>query len=81
MKNSYQDMRDHLFMALEALNDTHEKDPEQVKQDIQRAAQIANLGSVLIESAKVELAYLRQLDAAKPSGFLPMLPSSTSNTN
>ena len=80
MKNSYQDMRDHLFMALEALNDTDQKEPGQIKQDIARAGQIANVAGVLIESAKVELAFLRQVDAAQPSGFMHLLtaPNSTS---
>ena len=56
-RNKMSDLRDHIFVALERLND------ESIAQDewqaeIQKSKQIAQLGSVLVNSAKVEVDYL-----------------------
>ena len=64
-KNKIEDLRDHLFAALEAL-----KDPEK-PMDIERAKAIANVANRIIESAKVEVDYLRVTGQVTGSGFIP----------
>lgn len=49
MKNTIQDLRNHLFETIEAL-----KDPDK-PMDVQRAQAISNVAQTLIETAKVEL--------------------------
>lgn len=53
MRNKMEDLRNHLFSALEALGD---KD-EQV--DLDRMRAISDIAQVLINSAKVEVEYLK----------------------
>jgi hypothetical protein len=64
-KNGIADLRDHLFATLEALQD--KDDP----MDIARAKEIANVAKVLVESAKVEVQFLKTTGALKSTGFLP----------
>ncbi|MDA8119980.1 MAG: hypothetical protein M0Z85_08040 [Gammaproteobacteria bacterium] len=64
MKNKMEDLRNHLFTALEDLNN-----PEK-KVDLARMDAIADIASVLVESAKVEVAYIRVTES-KGTGFLP----------
>lgn len=52
MKNKMTDLRNHLFAALEALQD------EEKPMEIERAKAIADVGRVLVETAKVEVAFL-----------------------
>lgn len=68
MKNKMTDVRDHLIEQLERLKDV---EPDQLKNEIARAQAIGEIGSVLIESAKVECQYLRSVEGAVPTGFLP----------
>lgn len=62
MKN-INDLREHLFATLEALRD--EKRP----MEVERARAIAQVAQTVIESAKVEVSYMRELEA-KGTGFL-----------
>lgn len=48
MKNKIEDLRNHLFETLERLNDKDEP------MDLDRARAVANIASVVIESAKAE---------------------------
>lgn len=57
MKNKIDDLRNHLFAALEGLSDTEKP------MEIDRARAIADVSSVIIDSAKVEIEYLRALEA------------------
>jgi len=52
------DLRDHIFVALERLNDESISQDE-LQAEIQKSKQIAQLGSVLVNSAKVEVDYLK----------------------
>lgn len=52
MKNKIDDLRDHLFATLEAL-----QDPDK-PMEIERANAIANVGRVIVDSAKAEVAFL-----------------------
>ena len=49
MKNKIQDLRDHLFATLEALQDKDEP------MDIDRARAVADVAKVIVDSAKVEV--------------------------
>lgn len=72
MKNSIDDLRDHLFETLEAL-----KDPDS-PMDIKRAKTISEVAQTVINTAKVELDFV-ELTGLEASGFLdaakrPALP-------
>ena len=65
-KNKIQDLRDHLFETLEALKDKDEP------MDVARARAVAEVSRQIIDSAKVEVAFLSVTGGLKTSGFLPM---------
>ncbi len=64
-RNKIEDLRDHLFEALEALKD------EEKPMDLGRAKAIADVARAVIESAKVEVDFLRVTGGLKCTGFLP----------
>lgn len=64
MKNKLEDLRDHLFATIEGLLD------EEKPMEIARAKAVADVAQTVIDSAKVEVAFLKQVDGAKPSQFL-----------
>ncbi len=65
MKNKIEDLRNHLFATLEAL-----QDPEK-PMEIERAKAVAEVAKVVIDSAKAEVEFLRVTGSAKGSGFIP----------
>lgn len=64
MKNKIEDLRNHLFATLEALQDKDEP------MDLDRAKAIGEVAQTLINSAKVEVAFLNTVGGAG-SGFIP----------
>lgn len=65
MNNKLSDLRNHLFATLEALQD------EDKPMDIERAKAIAEVGKVLVDSAKVEVMFIKAMDGdAKSTGFI-----------
>ena len=68
MKNKIEDLRNHLFATLEALQD------EDQPMDIERAKAIAEVAKVVVESAKTEVKYLAMTGATKGTGFIPEDP-------
>ena len=64
MKNKIEDLRNHLFATLEALQDTDSP------MDVDRAQAIANVAGVIVNSAKVEMQFIR-LTGGTGSGFIP----------
>lgn len=69
MKNKMTDLRNHLFATLEALQD--KDDP----MEVDRAMAVAKVGSVLVESAKVEVAFINVMGTdAKTTGFIESRP-------
>jgi hypothetical protein len=64
-KNRIQDLRDHLFATLEALRD------EDKPMDITRARAVAEVARVVVDSAKVEVDFLKVTGAERSTGFLP----------
>ena len=65
MKNKIGDLRNHLFETLEALKD------EEKPMDIARALAVADVAKVIVDSAKVEVNFLKVTGALRSSDFLP----------
>jgi hypothetical protein len=69
MKNKIDDLRNHLFATLEALQD------KDAPMDLDRAKAIADVGRAIIDSAKVEIEFAKVVNDATGefhgSTFLP----------
>lgn len=65
MKNKIEDLRNHLFATLEALQD------KENPMDILRAKAVAEVASVIVDSAKVEVEVMKITDSPG-SGFVPV---------
>lgn len=65
MKNKIQDLRDHLFETIEKLKDG--------EIDLDKAKAIAEIAQVVVNSAKVEVDFLRAV-GNKESYFFPVNP-------
>ena len=69
MKNKIEDLRNHLFATLEALQD------EDKPMDLARAKAVAEVGQTIINSAKVEVDFIKATgEKAQGSGFIPEKP-------
>ena len=64
MKNKIEDLRNHLFATLEALQD------EENPMDIDRAKAIEDVAKVIVDSAKTEVDFLKVTGADRGSGFI-----------
>lgn len=64
MKNRIEDLRNHLFATIEALSDKEEP------MDLDRAKAISEVAQTIINSAKVEVEFLKVTDRERDSGFL-----------
>lgn len=64
-KNRIDDLRNHLFETLEALKD------DEKPMDIERAKAIADVARVIVDSAKVEVAFIAATGRDNGSGFMP----------
>lgn len=69
MKNKMTDLRNHLFAALEGLSDPDKP------MDIERAKAIADVAQTIINSAKVEVDYLKTVGGTG-TGFIEEQPES-----
>ena len=58
-RNKLNDLRDHLFAQLERLND-EDLTPDEVKLEIGKAKAMTDISNSLIESAKVEVSFIKQ---------------------
>lgn len=69
MKNKIEDLRNHMFEQLERLREA--ETPEQIKTEIERGKQIADIGKVIVDSAKAEVDLVKALkgDGVDNSGF------------
>jgi hypothetical protein len=65
MRNKIDDLRNHLFETLEALKD------DEKPMDLDRARAVAEVAKVIVESAKVEVAFLKVTGAVRATGFIP----------
>ena len=68
-KNKMEDVRNHIFLALERLNDEDCKD-KNVDEEVQKAKAIANLANVIIQSAKVEVDFIKSIGAVGTNSAL-----------
>lgn len=66
MKNKIEDLRNHLFAALEALAD-HDKPME-----LDRARAIADVARVIVDSAKAEVQFLSVTGRRDGTGFITL---------
>ncbi len=57
-KNKLSDLRDHIFSALERIDDD-QLTPEQLENEIKKANAVANLSSMIIQSAKIEVDFIK----------------------
>lgn len=64
-RNKIDDLRDHLFETLEALKD------DEKPMDLDRARAVAEVAKVIVESAKVEVSFLKVTGAVRSTNFLP----------
>jgi len=71
MKNKMEDLRNHLFATLEALQD------KDAPMDLARAKAISEVAQTVINSAKVEVEYLGLLGSKADSTFLGNKPALT----
>jgi CO dehydrogenase/acetyl-CoA synthase delta subunit len=65
VKNKIDDLRNHLFETLEALKD------DEKPMELDRARAIAEVAKVIVNSAKVEVDFLKVTGAARSTDFLP----------
>jgi hypothetical protein len=67
MKNKMTDLRNHLFEVIERLKDPEEAD----RMNIETARQITETAQVIVNSAKVEVDFLKAIDAPfQGTGFI-----------
>lgn len=60
-KNKIEDLRNHLFAQLERLGDDEEMgDTEKLETELSRAKAIADIAQVIVNSAKVEVDFMKQ---------------------
>jgi hypothetical protein len=65
-RNKIDDLRNHLFETLEALKD------EEKPMDLDRARAVAEVAKVIVDSAKVEVSFLKVTGALRSTNFLPV---------
>ena len=63
MKNKIEDLRNHLFETLEKLKDGD--------MDVETAKAVSGVAQTIINSAKVEIDYLRVTEQRSGTGFIP----------
>jgi hypothetical protein len=66
VKNKIEDLRNHLFEALEGLAD------KEHPMDIERAKAIADVARVVVDSAKAEVAFINATGERRGTGFIPI---------
>lgn len=66
MKNKIEDLRNHLFATLEALNDPDKP------MDLDRAKTVAEVAQVVVNTAMVEVNFLKVTGAIGSSGFIAL---------
>lgn len=71
MRNKIEDLRNHLFATIESLQD------EDKPLDIHRAKAIADVAQVIVNSAKIEVDFLKATGAQKGTGFITTIKELT----
>lgn len=65
MKNKIEDLRNHLFATIESLLDNDKP------MELERAKVVADVAQTIINSAKVEVDFIKATDSRNGSGFIP----------
>lgn len=65
MKNKIEDLRNHLFVTIESLLD------DEKPMDVQRAKAVADVAQVIVNSAKIEVDFVKALNLRDGTGFIP----------
>lgn len=68
MKNKIEDLRNHLFETLEALKDKESPMP------LDRAETIGHVAQAIINTAKVEVEFMKVTGGGVGTGFIPADP-------
>ena len=63
-QNKIDNVRDHLFMQLERLNDDT-LTPEQMEIEIEKAKAVSQVAATLIQTAKVEIDFINAMGVAE----------------
>lgn len=71
MKNKIEDLRNHLFATLEALQD------KETPMELDRARTISEVAKTIISSAQVEVEMMRAVGATQGTGFVSLPAPST----
>lgn len=66
MRNKIEDLRNQLFETLEKLND------DDAPMDLNRARTIAEVAQVIVNSAKIEVDYIKATKRNTGTGFIPI---------
>lgn len=67
-RNKLNDLRDHLFAQLERLGD-EELDKETLDSEVKRAKSISGIANQIIQTAKVEVDFIKSVGATNSSMF------------
>ncbi len=67
-RNKLEDLRNHLFAQLERL-ENEDVDKEKLELEMKRAKSIAQVSQQIIETAKVEVDFIKILDPSEGSSF------------
>ena len=59
MRNKIEDLRNHMFAAIERLAEA--ESPEEIAKELERSKGIADLGKVIVESAKAEVEFVKSV--------------------
>lgn len=70
MKNKIEDLRNHLFAQLERLGDEDLKGSA-LEEEVSRARAINGVAGALIDSARVEVDFMKVTGQEQGSGFMP----------
>lgn len=73
MKNGIVDFRNNMLLQME--NILAAETPEQIELEVSKAKAIAQLGSVIVESAKVEVDFIKAVgkgEGVVVTGFIPV---------
>lgn len=65
MKNKIEDLRNHLFATIEGLLD------EDKPMDLDRAKAVADVAQVIVNSAKIEVDFIKVTGRDQGTGFIP----------
>jgi len=66
MKNKIQDLRNHLFEQIERLSD----DELNLDKEVKKARAMAEIASQIVETARVEVQYIRAIGTTQKSDFI-----------